>query len=233
MTDIAQTLFHPLPNAVMTVLMIIMVMYWLFSLLSGIDSDFDFGIDFSPDVDADVDIDADIDSDADSDADGSSSASGEGWFMRFINFVNIGKVPFMLVLSTFKLFTWIGSLITTKFVSFDSWGWKSIFILIPIGFIAIFLTKFATQPMVKFYKELGYKGEEPTDFLGRSGKMLSTIKDEKIGTAEFVIDSNPMRLNVKSLNGHELKYGEHVIVEDESADKKIFIVSKEISLDNI
>ena len=229
MTDIIQTLFNPLPNAVMTVLMIIIVMYWLFSLLSGIDSDFDFGIDVSPDIDADADIDGDIDGDSD----GSSSESGDGWFMRFIKFINIGKVPFMLVLSTFKLFTWIGSLITTKFVSFESWGWKSIFILIPIGFIAVFLTKLATQPMVKFYKELGYKGEDPTDFLGRSGKMLSTIKDEKIGTAEFVIDSNPMRLNVKSLNGHELKYGEHVVVEDESADKKIFIVSKEINLDNI
>ena len=86
--------------------------------------------------------------------------------------------------------------------------------------------------MVKFFKEIGYKGEEEIDFLGRSGKMLSNIKDEKIGTAEFLVENNPIKLNVKSLDGAELEYGDYVVVMDESDDKKYYLVNKEVSIRN-
>ncbi len=87
--------------------------------------------------------------------------------------------------------------------------------------------------MVKFFKEIGYKGEEEIDFLGRSGKMLSNIKDKKIGSAEVVVDKNPIKLNVMSIDGSELKYGDYILIADESDDKKIYYVSKEISIRNL
>lgn len=87
--------------------------------------------------------------------------------------------------------------------------------------------------MVKFFKEIGYKGEEEIDFLGRSGKMLSTIKGDKIGTAEFVVDKNPIKLSVGSQDGKEIKYGDYVVVMDESEDKKYYLVTKEVSIRNL
>lgn len=39
MTDFLQTLFHPLPNGVMTVLMLVIAIYWLFVLIGGIGFD--------------------------------------------------------------------------------------------------------------------------------------------------------------------------------------------------
>ena len=204
MSDLFYNLMHPLPNAVMTVIMAVLVVYWLFILLLGVGlEDLDLGFDFDvnvPDGSIDVpdagavvsEVDGDIDT-ADSDNEVAAERS-PGFFMRFLNFLNVGRVPFMLILSVFKLFTWIGSLITTSLINVTTWGLSSIFILIPIMIIAIFFTKFATNPMVKFFKEIGYKGEEEIDFLGRSGKMLSNIKDEKIGTAEF-LDRKSTRLN--------------------------------------
>jgi hypothetical protein len=220
---------HPLPNAVMTVIMGVLAVYWLFTFLLGVGlDDVDLGIDVDVDVpDADA-AGADTDA-AEQDA---ATENSPGIFMRFLNFVNIGRVPFMLVLSTFKFFVWIGSLITTSLVSVTSWGLSSLFILIPIAVIAVFFTKFATNPMVKFFKEIGYKGEEEIDFLGRSGRMLSTVKGEKIGTAEFVIDSNPIKLSVKSLDGAEIRYGDYVVVMDESEDRKYYLVNKELSIRN-
>ena len=252
MTDLLYNLMHPLPNAVMTVIMGVLVVYWLFVLLLGVGlEDLDLGFDFDvdvPDVNIDADIDADIDTDVDADSDADSDADTDtdtdsdkevaagkspGFFMQFLQFLNVGRVPFMLILSTFKLFIWIGSLITTSLVNVTAWGLSSLFILIPIAIIALFFTKFATNPMVKFFKEIGYKGEEEIDFLGRSGKMLSNIKDEKIGTAEFLVDKNPIKLSVKSMDGAEIKYGDYVVVMDESDDKKYFLVIKEVSIRNL
>lgn len=238
MADFFYNLMHPLPNAVMTVIMGVIVVYWLFVFISGAGlEDLDLGFDFDVDIDV-PDVDAGVDVDADSDIDTSEpdkdvvTEKEPGFFMKFLNFMNIGKVPFMLVLSTLKFIIWIGSLITTSLVNVTTWGLWSLLILIPISIVALFFTKLATNPMVKLFKAIGYKGEEAIDFLGRSGKMLSTIKDKKIGTAEFFVDSNPIKLNVVSIDGAEINYGDYVIIADESDDGKIYYVSKEISIRN-
>lgn len=239
MTDFLYNLMHPLPNAVMTVIMAVLLVYWLFVFLFGIGvDDLDLGFDFDvdvPEVDAEVDIDADADTDIDtSEPDKNvSTEKTQGFFVKFLNFLNVGRVPFMLIFSAFKFFTWIGTLIFTQFVNVTSWGLLSLLILIPLAFIAIFLTKYATNPMAKIFKELGYKGEDEIDFLGRSGKMMSNIKDAKVGVAEFIVDKNPIKLNVVSIDGAELKYGDYVIIADEADDKKTYLVSKEMSLRNL
>jgi hypothetical protein len=240
MSDILHTLFNPLPNAVMTVLVGVLAMYWLYVMLGGVGfGDLDLGVDFDADVDVGAEIPdvqvgdaaADTDGDADADGDGDApQARHESAFAKFLHYLNVGKVPFMLVLSTFKFLTWICTLITTKFLLVDTWGWKSILILIPMFAIGILLTRYATTPMAKFFKQIGYQGEEEIDFLGRSGKMLSTIKGDKIGFAEFIIERNPMKLNVKSHTGGEIAYGDQVMVTDESDDRKIYFVTKEITL---
>lgn len=234
MTELLHNLTHPLPNAVMTVVMAILVVYWLFVFFSGAGlDDLDLGFDF--DVDVDVAEPEPVDIDADNGADDVEAAQEKspGFFMKFLSFMNVGKVPFMLILSTLKFFMWVGTLITTSFVNITGWGTLSVLILIPLFFVGLFFTKLSTNPLVRLFKEIGYKGEEAIDFLGRSGKMVSTIKEDKIGCAEVIVDKNPIKLNVKSIDGEELKYGDYIIVVDESDDKKIYLVSKEISIRNI
>ncbi|WP_108822332.1 OB-fold-containig protein [Dysgonomonas sp. Marseille-P4361] len=241
MTDFLYNLMHPLPNAIMTVIVGVTALYWLFAFISGvgvdaldIDLDFDFDTDIDTDVDIDTDIDSDIGKNIDIDTDSNIDVHPEpSVFMKFLNFMNVGKVPFMLLLSTLKFFMWIITLFTTSMVNVTGWGLFSLLILLPIGIIGLFFTKLATNPLVKLFKEMGYKGEAEIDFLGRSGKMLSNIKDQKIGTAEFLVDKNPIKLNVVSIDGQELKYGDYVIVADESDDRRIYYVSKEISIRNM
>lgn len=232
MTDLFYNLMHPLPNAVMTVIMGVLVVYWLFTFLLGVGlDDLDLGFDFDVDVPDAPDV-----AGAPEDIAAEHEVAAEkspGFFIKFLNFMNVGRVPFMLVFSTLKFFMWIGTLLTTSFINVASWGLSSLFILIPIAVVAVFFTKFATHPMVKFFKEIGYKGEEAIDFLGRSGKMLSSIKDEKIGTAEVLVDKNPIKLNVRSLGGSEIKYGDYVVIMDESEDKKYYLVDKEVSIRNL
>lgn len=233
MTEILQNLLHPLPNAVMTVIMGILILYWLFVLISGTGvEDLDIGLDLDADMDVGIPtgdvVDIDINGEAKIPDMETDMAVGKepGFFMHFLEFINIGKVPFMLIITTLKFFMWIGSLITTSFINVVSWGAWSLLILIPIGIVSIFFTKFATNPMAKFFEEIGYRGEKEIDFFGCAGKMLSNIEGAKIGTAEFIIDKNPIKLNVLSFDGQELKYGDLVIIIEESKDKKIYYVSR-------
>lgn len=232
MSEFFYNLMHPLPNAVTTVIVGVLLVYWIFVFLSGSGfDDPDLGFDFDVDVPDAPDANSGEMDDIDSDSDPSPEKQ-EGFFIKFMKFINVGRVPFMLILSTFKFFLWIGSLITTQLINVTSWGLYSLLILIPLAFAGIFLTKFATNPMAKFFHEIGYKGEEEIDFLGRSGKMLSNIRDQKIGVAEFMVDKNPIRLNVVSRDGSELKFGDYVIVSDESDDRKRYFVEKEMSIRN-
>lgn len=228
MSELFYNLMHPLPNAVMTVIMGVLVLYWLFALFSGAGmDDLDLGFNFDMDVDADVDVDVDADVDADADA---PDAAEPGFMMKCLSFLNVGRVPFMLVFSILKLFMWLGSLITTKFIEVGTWGAWSLLILLPLFFVSVFFTHWATHPLVKLFKAIGYQGEDAIDFLGRSGKMMSGVEGNKVGCAEVMVDKNPIRLNVRSIDGAAIKYGDYVIVADESEDGKIYLVSKEISM---
>ena len=77
----------------------------------------------------------------------------------------------MVVLSTFKIYRWIVTLLSSVFLDLASWGLKSALILIPVFAFSFFLTRFVTKPLVTVYKAMGYNGDELLDLLGRIAKM--------------------------------------------------------------
>ncbi|MGN6495184.1 MAG: hypothetical protein ACTHLE_24565 [Agriterribacter sp.] len=226
MSEFVRLLFHPLSNAIMTVLSGITALYWIFTFIAG---DF-FGGD--ADVDANLDVHG-ADVDTDTDADLSDSVGDKPFFQKALEFVNIGKVPFMIVYSTFKFIAWIVTLVSSVALGLASWGWKSVFILLPVFFVAYILTRYATKPLVKIYHAMGYNGEEAHDLMGRVAKMRSTISGSTIGAAELVINSDVIRVNVQSKTGERLEYNGDVMIADESPDKKYYLVVKEVTLQNL
>jgi ABC-type amino acid transport system permease subunit len=219
--NIVDLLFNPLSNAIMTVSTGVTVLYWIFNLIFG-------------SVLGDGDLDASgIDTDVDADADpGDLSGEGSNWD-KLLAFVNVGKVPFMIVLSVFKLIAWIITLASSIVLNLVTWGWMSVFILIPVVFIAFIITRFATKPLIKLYHAMGYNGEEAYDLLGRSARMLSTISNDTIGFAELKVQGDVVRINVKSKTGESIRFDAEVMIMDESPDKKYYIVVPEINLANI
>jgi len=224
MSNITDLLFHPLSNAIMTVLTGLTALYWITTFFAG-DLLGDFG------VDADVDVDADADTDVDGDAD--DGPEGKTFFQKALAFVNVGKVPFMLVYTVFKFVAWSITLLSSVFLGLTSWGWKSAIILIPVFFVAYFITRYATKPLVKVYEAMGYNGEEAQELLGRIAKMKSTISGDTIGAAEVKIQSDIIRINVKSKTGASIAYDAEVMIAGESSDKKFYLVVPEITLSNI
>ncbi|RYF96809.1 MAG: hypothetical protein EOO02_21635 [Chitinophagaceae bacterium] len=223
MADILNLLFHPLSNGIMTVLTGITALYWVFTLIAG---DFLGDLDFAPEVDTGIDVSPDTD------VDGEVGAE-QGWFSKAMDYVNVGKVPFMVVYSTFKFIAWIITLLSSIFLGMASWGWKSALILLPVFALAFFVTRFVTKPLVKIYKSMGYNGDESADLLGRIAKMRSSVSGDKIGAAEIVINNDVIRLNVKSKTGEMINYNADVMIADESKDGRYYYVVPEITLQNI
>jgi Protein of unknown function (DUF1449) len=225
MSGIIELLFNPLSNAIMTVLTGVTALYWLTTFLAG-DLFGDAGVDGDVSVEG-ADLDTDIA------GDGDDVSGDQPFFQKALEFVNVGKVPFMMVYSVFKFVAWIITLASSVILGLATWGWKSVIILLPVFLIAYVITRYATKPLVKVYHAMGYNGEEPQELLGRIGRMRSTISGDTIGAAEVKIQSDIVRINVKSKTGESISYDAEVMIADESSDKKFYLVVPEVNLSNI
>jgi hypothetical protein len=224
MSSFVDLLFNPLSNAIMTILTGITALYWITTFFVG-DLFGDVGIESDLDTNG-ADIDTDVDS-------GDDNEVEKSFFQKALEFVNIGKVPFMVVYSVFKLLAWTITLTSSIFMGLNAWGWKSVFILFPVFLIAYVFTRYATLPLVKVYSAMGYNGEEPHELLGRIARMRSTISGDMIGAAELQIQSDIIRINVQSKTGESIAYDSEVMIKAESADKKFYLVMPEINLSNV
>lgn len=225
MSNLTNLFFHPLSNAIMTILTGVTALYWIITFLAG-DLFGDAGVDSDLDVQG-ADVDTDIA------GEGDDIGIDKSFFQKSLEFVNVGKVPFMMVYSVFKFIAWIITLSSSVLFGLASWGWKSVFILLPVFFVAYLVTRYATKPLIKVYQAMGYSGEEPHELLGRIARMRSTISGDTIGAAELKIQSDIIRINVKSKTGEPISYDAEVMIADESPDKKFYLVVPEITLSNI
>lgn len=220
-------------NIILSILLILLVIYWILTSVSGIDFDLDMDVDI--DVDADFDINT-VDSGS-MDFEDVSSAEVDRthvvnkrrkplkWWQVFLIYFNFVGLPFMFTFTVWIFLWWLSTLVTTSFTGSyeNSFGYILMFIcMIP----ALFFTKIFTTPFKSFFKNLNKDGDKATDFLGRDAVLLSTISGDKMGNAEVLADGNPMNIYVKSLDGSEISFRESVLIIKQSADKNYFLVSK-------
>ena len=209
--EFLNTAFSPV-NTVLSVLLILSVIYWLFTIITGLDID--------------VGLDADIDTDVNSpDGNVHIPDDASGW-LQFLKFLNLDIVPITYFLTLSLLLTWLGSFYLESFFSFKIW--ISALMVIPIFFISILLTKLILKPLNPFFREINHKGEIPHDFLGRQGRMKSTIHGDKTGMLEVFVGKDPMILMVRSKDGEVINHGTTVYIVDEDREKRIYYVAEEI-----
>ncbi len=135
-------------NIIPTALLILVLIYWLTVIIGVFNID---SFDFGADADLDVDVDADVDIDTDMDV---SAGDSILWVNSALSFFNLGKVPFMLILSIFSLSMWVISMLMNFYLN-NTVVLLSLVYLIPNIFLSAFITKFLTSPLVKvFAKEL-------------------------------------------------------------------------------
>lgn len=222
MSEVIHILFNPLPNAIMSFLTGLSLLYWLFAMLMG--NGFDFG---EADIEFDGALVQDVDTDIDMETEVGTDQVEPSFFAKAMDYINMGKIPLMVIVTLFKFIGWIITIFSSLTFNLASYGWKSVGILIPIFILTYFLMHFVTIPFVKLYNNLGYIGDEPHDFLGRIGKMKSTIQGQNIGAVEVIIGNDIIRLNVQSHDGSKINYNDQVMIVNITDNKKTYLVQKE------
>jgi hypothetical protein len=205
------TAFSPV-NTVLSVLLILAVIYWLFTIITGLD------------IDIGLDADLDIDTNA-PDGHVHIPDDASGW-IHFLKFLNLDIVPITYFLTISLFLTWLGSIYLEVSASFEVW--VSALLVVPMFLFSMLLTKLILKPLNPFFREINHKGEISHDFLGRQGRMKSTIHGNKIGILEVFIGSDPMTLMVKSKDGEKIEHGTTVYIVDEAIGRKYYYVAKEI-----
>ncbi len=214
----------------------VLVLYWILTMVSGVDFDLDV------DVDVDIDIDADIDADIDTSIDGgnvdfqdmsSTELNKEvvvkrrkkqlKWWQHLLMFFNFIGLPFMFTFTCWIFIWWMITTIATTITA--SYTNTLGYIIMLTGFFpALILTKIFTTPFKSFFKNLNKDGDKPTEIIGRRGVSLSKIKDNKMGSAEVVVDNTPLSIYIKSLSGVLIDYKEPIIIIKQSKDKNYYYV---------
>ncbi len=192
----------------------------LFRLATGA---MDFG-----DVDADVDMDADINADADVDADMDADTGTQGTsFGDVFGFLNVGRVPLMIVLMSLFVTWGIFGLIANALLNIPETP-NRVWISCIIAFFCCFLgTRYISIALSKLFPE-SEKAISDVQLLGLRGRVISGQITTTFGTARVQVPDGP-ELTVSCRvepDGVTPVKGDTVILINYDRSKRIFDVKK-------
>jgi hypothetical protein len=215
--DLFEHAFTPV-NTGLSILLGLSILYWLVTIISGIGGE--LGIDFGGHGHADIDGHMDGHFHG---PDGTIEVPHEpSMAIQFLKFLNLDVIPITFFLTLVLLFTWAISINLSYYLPMPTW--LAFLAVIPTFFAGSFITKYVTWPFRGIFTQINHKGEKAYDFLGREGVIKSTIEHDKMGMIELIINKDPIKLIAKSKDGKLIKEGSKIVILDESADKKFYIV---------
>lgn len=196
-------------NLPLTILLGVVVIYWLIVIIGAIGVD---SLDF--DVDADTDLDANV-------------GSGGGIGMAVLRFLNFGQIPALIIISVLILFLWILSILGNYL--FNGGG----FILVALGLffvnllVSAVITKITTAPLKRLFVALNAEGDTHEPIVGRVCTIRSLEVTPTSGQAEVERDGATFLINVRIAEDQEpLSRGDEALVISEDAETGSFSVRK-------
>lgn len=227
MTELFTEAFR-LVNLPFTILLILVVLYWLLvavgALGPGGDGDVDAHVEAGHDVDADHDGDFDgLHHQVDGHGHGHGHHEGS-WWGNTLKFVNLGDVPAMVVLSVLILSMWSFGIIANRY-------WTGGSSLLAAGFlginlvVSVIVTRYATLPLKPLFRMLHKQYDEPVKIVGQHCRIVTSEATPDFGQAEIATTGAPILIHVRTLNDAVLRRGDVAVVVREDADRRIFFIT--------
>jgi len=190
-----QALFPP--TLPLTVLLVGLVIYWIASAL---------GISWT---------DGDTDGDAD----------GDGAWGGLLAFLNVGRVPIMIVLTVLTLAMWVLSMLGNHFFAGGSLliGFA---LLVPAFVLGCVITRYATAPFGKVLALLQPDGEPPLQHVGMVCTVTTAQVTARYGQASIETPGSPLIVQVRTHAGETLSRGDRALIVAEDAANATFTVRK-------
>ncbi|MEN8119160.1 MAG: hypothetical protein ABFS35_02390 [Bacteroidota bacterium] len=226
-------------NIIPTILLVFIVLYWIVVLMglvsmSSIEFDVDADVDVDVDVDVDIDVDADlhvdvdvdsdmhVEADAHVDADTDIGHAGPGIVLQGLMFFNVGRVPFLVLLSFFVIPLWFMSLIVNYYLNVDSVGLSLLF-LIPEIILSLFIAKFVSTPIAKLFTKIDNKTGKPEDFTGINAIVRVKVEKDRDGQIELVRNDTTVILPARSV-ASDINPGTEILIIDYIEEKNYYLV---------
>ncbi len=208
-------------NLIFTVPILLVIFYLILQI-------FGLALDFGADVDTDAG-DADVDLDVDTDTDVIPA------FERALGFINVGKVPFTIIITTFLLFWGLIGFTTNRIMQRALGSFPPAFILVSCGaalVAGILATKFFAGAIARVFPEIETYSSNNEALLGLSAQVVSGQITSKFGRAKVKDQyGNVLTVYCKIPEGKEvLKRGDEVLLIDyDSSDNKFEVVKEDFS----
>ena len=226
-------------NAVLTVLLLLVILYWIMVILGGLDvnlfdvdlGDADIGGDVDVDMDVGADMDADVDADIGADADAGADAhagvegADAGALRSVLHFFYIAEVPVMILASIFILSCWTISVIANYYLNPGG----SLILGLPIFagnvFVSAFICKVFAMPLKRLFEAFDKDANAPRDVMGRICTVTTTTVSKRMGQAEVATKGAPLLLNVVSDSDHVFKKGDEAVITGKDKKTGVYTIA--------
>jgi hypothetical protein len=199
-----------------------------------------FGLDFDFDLEIDLDLDIEVDNDMSLDSTGmgledvsnielknetvvKDTSKSLKWWQVVLIYFNFAELPFMFTLTSWVFFWWFITVLGT-YITLSHHNAFGFVIFVAAIFPSLILNKIFTTPFKRIFKKLERKGVASLDLIGREGLLDSDLSGDKLGRVKIKIESNPILIYVKPLNGETIKAGSEILIIDQSKDKKYYYI---------
>ncbi|WP_109831227.1 OB-fold-containig protein [Reichenbachiella versicolor] len=186
-------------NLIPSMLFLFVILYWLIAILGMIDIDA---------VDIDIDIDTDIE------------ISG---FAALLSFFNIGHMPLMIFVTFFTIPLWMITLLINDYLGYFGWL-PQLIVFIPTMIGSLFIAKFFTIPIARFYKKVRKNTEAIEDIVGKMCTAKLRITSDRIGQAEINVGGTSVLISAKTQNQEVVEKGSTALIIQQSNDHNFYIV---------
>jgi len=230
-------------NVVFTVLLLLLILYWIMVILGGldvnlfdidlgdadiggnVDVDVDIGADADVGVDMDADADVDIGGDADVDAHAGVDGADAGALRSVLHFFYVGEVPVMILVSIFILSCWTISVIANYYLNPGG----SLILGLPIFagnvFVSAFICKVFAMPLKRLFEAFDKDANAPREVMGRICIVTTTTVSKKMGQAEVRTKGAPLLLNVVSDSDHVFKKGDEGVITGKDKKTGVYTIA--------
>ena len=175
------------PNQILlTLLLGLVVCYWLLVILGALDFDTDIPDDFG---------------DVDSDAHHGHGVNTGGVWLTAGRLFGFSQVPIIVWLSFMILFMWFVSLVLNQKWNAEADTLRALLLVLPNFAISAIATKLVTLPIAKLFKAMTDADTEAEEVIGRTGTVCSMEADERYGQLEIAGNGAPLLINVRTQPG--------------------------------
>lgn len=207
---------HNLPASL---LLGMVVIYWLLVILGFLDNDFD--------------VDADVQHGGHGHA--GAGFGNSGWWSRRGRWLNFGEVPLSIIGSFVAIFLWVLSMLSNYYFN-GSPGHRSltmaVVLLAPNAVASVLLARVAVLPFQRIFQAMQRESTEAETVTGRMGRVVSAQVDGRYGQVEVVTKGAPLLVNARVEAGAEaLPKGSAVVIGQGNDEGSFYFVRPATGLD--